>query len=133
MAEDKEGEQLELFPVEEKKDDEDLFSKEDAPVEDTTEDAPVEKEYDSQAIYTQSESAPEPSSEITGYRKLSLEEISWINTVKSAELELSAVVNNVKELVTDVDLELVKRASDMFRDAFMVLNRSIAKPEDPFA
>jgi hypothetical protein len=133
VAEDKEGEQLELFPVEEKKDDEDLFSKEDAPVEDTTEDAPVEKEYDSQAIYTQPEPTPESSSEITGYRKLSLEEISWINTVKSAELELSAVVNNVKELVTDVDLELVKRASDMFRDAFMVLNRSIAKPEDPFA
>lgn len=73
-----------------------------------------------------------PSKEVTGYRVLSSDEIAWMNTCKQAEIELGAVCLNVKELAPDVDLRLWALARTHFETGFMYLNRSIAKPEDPF-
>lgn len=73
-----------------------------------------------------------PSVEVTGYRKLSHDEISWMNTVKQAEIELAAVAQNVKELGPDVDPRMWAMARTHFQTGFMLLNRAIAKPEDPF-
>lgn len=73
-----------------------------------------------------------PSVEVTGYRKLGRDEISWMNTVKQAEIELAAVAQNVKELGPDIDPRMWAMARTHFQTGFMLLNRSIAKPEDPF-
>lgn len=120
MADDKD--QLELFPVEKKSDDDLLVTSPDEP-------EPVEKESEVQA---DTSANPEIAKQVTGYRNLSSEDIAWMNTIKGAEIELGAVLNNVRELVDGVDRELIKDAEKHFRTGFMLLLRSVARPEDPF-
>lgn len=76
------------------------------------------------------EEEPEPT--LKGYRMLSRGEIAWMNTVKEAEAQLGATFKNVYELA-NVDRNLADAARQQFEIGFMLLNRSIAKPENPFA
>jgi hypothetical protein len=114
VVEKKKDEQLELFPVEKK-------------------DEPKVEEEKGEPLHKQPEPVEDlPDGRITGYRALTTEEVAWINTVKSAELELGAVWRNVKELVPDADGRCMSEAKTCFQTGFKWLVKAIAKPEDAF-
>lgn len=75
---------------------------------------------------------PVPADEVIGFRPLSVEDIAWMNTIKSAELELGAVWRNVKELVPSADPRELAIAKTHFQNGFMHFVKAITKPEDAF-
>lgn len=103
-----------------------------APVENKDVQSDKQNEYDTTAIHTEPDVAPQSGDTVTGYRKLTSDDIAWMNTIKSAEIELGAVWNNVKQLVTNADARELAIAKTHFQTGFMHFVKAIAKPEDAF-
>ncbi len=78
------------------------------------------------AEHTEARPAP-----LRGYRKLNDEETDLLDQVKLMEQSVAELWGTI-ERRCESDPVLLKRAADLFRDAFMNLVRSVAKPRDPF-
>lgn len=64
---------------------------------------------------------------IIGYRELSIEEITAMNTVKEQAASIEALCNEVRN-ITGVDQRWVSIAVTDLQKGFMALTRAIAKP-----
>lgn len=64
---------------------------------------------------------------ITGYRTLSDEEITTINSVKATGVDVALLIENLKK--TDADPRWIAIASTQLQQGFMALTRAVAKPQ----
>lgn len=69
---------------------------------------------------------------ISGYRDLTEEEISYMNDVKQAEVDLGTLYKDLVNDVTDVNKRWAAIAKTHFEEGFSALVRSIARPEERF-
>jgi hypothetical protein len=69
--------------------------------------------------------------EISGYRKLTDQDIDNINRVKDAERSVGDLWRELSQL-EGVDKRWAALAKTKFQEAFMALNRAVVKPEDVF-
>lgn len=65
---------------------------------------------------------------IKGYRKLTEEELTVINSIKSVENFVAEAVKSVAEL-DGIDQRFVSIAKTDLQKGFMALTRSVARPE----
>lgn len=70
-------------------------------------------------------------SAITGYRELSSHEVSVINAIKSAEIDLALVYAHVTADV-ETDPRWLAIARTHFEEGFSALTRAVARPEGRF-
>lgn len=69
------------------------------------------------------------SPEISGYRKLSEDELKSINVLKRAELYILEIVVEVLQADSNTDKKWLDIGKTDIQKGFMALTRSIAKPE----
>lgn len=55
-----------------------------------------------------------------------------MNLIKSLEREVGELWLQVRDDVTDADVDCLDRARDQLRDGFMWFVRAVARPVDPF-
>lgn len=55
-----------------------------------------------------------------------------MNLIKSLEREVGELWLQVRDDVTDADVDCLVRARDQLRDGFMWFVRAVARPVDPF-
>jgi len=69
---------------------------------------------------------------IKGYRTLDQSDIQLINDIKSIEENLGCFIKSELSSDGDYDQVLISKACSELMSGFMLLNRAVAKPNNPY-